>query len=63
MLNLALTMFFCRSQSSKCQKKFREAVLGEENNVRPQGGQKKRRKKGDINQLPEVSRVQVEEVS
>ncbi|XP_058650564.1 crossover junction endonuclease EME1 isoform X2 [Onychostoma macrolepis] len=49
------------SQNSKCQKKYREAVLGEEKNVGLQGGQKKRRKKDDINQLPEVSRVQVEE--
>uniref|UniRef100_A0A672LV21 Essential meiotic structure-specific endonuclease 1 n=1 Tax=Sinocyclocheilus grahami TaxID=75366 RepID=A0A672LV21_SINGR len=40
-----------RSQNSKCQKKYCEAVLA----------QKKRRKKNDINQLPEVSRVQVEE--
>ncbi len=56
-------MFFCRSHNSKCQKKYREAVLGEEKNVGLQGGQKKRRKKDDINQLPEVSRVQVEEVS
>ncbi|KAK7122716.1 hypothetical protein R3I94_019726 [Phoxinus phoxinus] len=52
---------YFRSQNSKCQKKFREAVLGEEKNVGLQGGQKKRRKKDDINQLPEVSRVQVEE--
>lgn len=52
---------YFRSQNSKCQKKYREAVLGEEKNVGLQGGQKKRRKKDDINQLPEVSRVQVEE--
>ncbi|KAK2876498.1 hypothetical protein QQF64_004704 [Cirrhinus molitorella] len=52
---------YFKSQNSKCQKKYREAVLGEEKNVGLQGGQKKRRKKDDINQLPEVSRVQVEE--
>ncbi|XP_016387825.1 crossover junction endonuclease EME1 [Sinocyclocheilus rhinocerous] len=52
---------YFRSQNSKCQKKYREAVLGEEKNVGLQGAQKKRRKKDDINQLPEVSRVQVEE--
>ncbi|XP_016364791.1 crossover junction endonuclease EME1-like isoform X1 [Sinocyclocheilus rhinocerous] len=52
---------YFRSQNSKCQKKYREVVLGEEKNVGLQGGQKKRRKKDDINQLPEVSRVQVEE--
>ncbi|XP_050980543.1 crossover junction endonuclease EME1 [Labeo rohita] len=52
---------YFKSQNSKCQKKYREAVLGEEKNVGLQGGQKKRRKKDDINQLPDVSRVQVEE--
>ncbi|XP_026132819.1 crossover junction endonuclease EME1 [Carassius auratus] len=52
---------YFKSQNSKCLKKYREAVLGEEKNMGLQGGQKKRRKKDDINQLPEVSRVQVEE--
>ncbi|XP_055032674.2 crossover junction endonuclease EME1 [Misgurnus anguillicaudatus] len=52
---------YFRSLNSKCQKKYREAVLGEEKDVGPQAGQKKRRKKDDIKQLPEVSRVQVEE--
>ncbi|TRY89613.1 hypothetical protein DNTS_015038 [Danionella cerebrum] len=52
---------YFRNQNSKCQKKYREAVLGEEKNVGLQGGEKKRRKKDDINQLPQVSRVQVEE--
>lgn len=56
-------MLFCRSQNSKCQKKYREAVLGEEKDAGLEGGQKKRRKKDDIKQLPNVSRVQVEEVS
>lgn len=56
-------MLFCRSQNSKCQKKYRKAVLGEEKDAGLEGGQKKRRKKDDIKQLPEVSRVQVEEVN
>ncbi|XP_051522563.1 crossover junction endonuclease EME1 [Myxocyprinus asiaticus] len=50
---------YYKSQNSKCQKKYREAVLGGDMGL--QGGQKKKRKKDDINQLPEVSRVQVEE--
>lgn len=52
---------YFKSQNSKCQKKYREVVLGEEKDVGLEGGQKKRRKKDDIKQLPEVSRVQVEE--
>lgn len=48
-----------RSQKSQSQKRFREAVAGEE-----QGGGKvkKRRKNGGAEVLPEVSRVEVEEV-
>ncbi|XP_056626457.1 crossover junction endonuclease EME1 [Triplophysa dalaica] len=52
---------YFKSQNSKCQKKYREAVLGEEKDAGLEGGQKKRRKKDDIKQLPNVSRVQVEE--
>ncbi|XP_051958192.1 crossover junction endonuclease EME1-like [Xyrauchen texanus] len=50
---------YYKSQNSKSQKIYREAVLGGDMGL--QGGQKKRRKKDDNNQIPEVSRVQVEE--
>ncbi|XP_042371163.1 crossover junction endonuclease EME1-like, partial [Plectropomus leopardus] len=50
---------YFRSQKSQSQKRFREAVTGEE---RGGGGQvKKRRKNGGANVLPEVSRVELEE--
>lgn len=55
-----LNFFVPRSQKSQSQKKFRKAVAGEE-----QGGgkqAKKRRKNGGVEVLPEVSRVEVEEV-
>uniref|UniRef100_UPI0037E8AABB crossover junction endonuclease EME1 n=1 Tax=Semicossyphus pulcher TaxID=241346 RepID=UPI0037E8AABB len=49
---------YFRSHKSQSQKKFREAVAGEE-----QGGgrAKKRKKNGGVEVLPEVSRVEVEE--
>lgn len=51
--------FFPRAQKSNSQKRFREAVAGEE----PRGGkEKKKHKSGHIGKLPEVSRVEVEEV-
>ncbi|XP_044034937.1 crossover junction endonuclease EME1 isoform X3 [Siniperca chuatsi] len=49
---------YFRSQKSQCQKRFREAVAGEE---QAGGKVKKRRKNGGAEALPEVSRVEVEE--
>ncbi|KAI3365376.1 hypothetical protein L3Q82_010461 [Scortum barcoo] len=49
---------YFRLQKSQCQKRFREAVAGEEKG----GGKAKRRRKNDgAEALPEVSRVEVEE--
>lgn len=48
-----------RFQKSKSQKRFREAVAGEE---QVGGTVKKRRKNAGAEVLPEVSRVEVEEV-
>ncbi|XP_049419713.1 crossover junction endonuclease EME1 [Epinephelus fuscoguttatus] len=49
---------YFRSQKSQSQKRFREAVAGEERG----GGQvKKRRRNGGAEVLPEVSRVELEE--
>ncbi|XP_070707917.1 crossover junction endonuclease EME1 [Pempheris klunzingeri] len=51
---------YFRSQKSQSQRRFREAVAGEE----PGGGKvRKRRKNGAGDQLPEVSRVEVEEAA
>ena len=53
------TLFVPRLQKSHNQKRFREAVAGEE----AQGGKaRKKRKHGGAEVLPEVSRVEVEEV-
>lgn len=41
-----------RSRSAKGRQKFRDAVLGDET---------KKRKRKDVEQLPDVSRVEVEE--
>ncbi|XP_038133874.1 crossover junction endonuclease EME1 isoform X1 [Cyprinodon tularosa] len=49
---------YFRAQKSNSQKRFREAVAGEE----PRGGkEKKKHKSGHTGKLPEVSRVEVEE--
>lgn len=52
-------LFVLRSQKSKSQKRFREAVAGEE---KLGGKVKKRGRNGGAQMLPEVSRVEVEEV-
>ncbi|XP_041744725.1 crossover junction endonuclease EME1 isoform X2 [Coregonus clupeaformis] len=51
---------YFRSQKSQSQKKFRDAVLGEEQ-AAGKGAVKKRRKKDGGDALPKVSRVEVEE--
>ncbi|KAM3860064.1 crossover junction endonuclease EME1 [Diretmus argenteus] len=51
---------YFRSQKSHSQKRFREAVLGEEQDA-GKGGGRKRRKNAGVEALPEVSRVEVEE--
>lgn len=48
--------FVLRSQKSQSQK-FQEAVTGKDG-----GTMKKRRKNGGVKTLPEVSRVEIEEV-
>lgn len=53
--------FTYRSQKSQNQKKFRDAVLGDEQ-AAVKGAVKKRRKKDEGDALPKVSRVEVEEV-
>lgn len=53
-----MLFYFLRSQKSKSQKRFREAVAGEER----VGGKAKRRRNNGAEVLPEVSRVDVEEV-
>lgn len=53
--------FAYRSQKSQNQKKFRDAVLGDEQ-AAGKGAVKKRRKKDEGDALPKVSRVEVEEV-
>lgn len=54
-----MSLFTLRSQKSQSQKRFREVVAGEEHGG---GKAKKRRKNGGAEVLPEVSRVEVEEV-
>ncbi|XP_071779019.1 structure-specific endonuclease subunit EME1 [Centroberyx gerrardi] len=51
---------YFRSHKSQSQKRFREAVLGEERGA-GKGAGKKRRKNDGVEALPEVSRVEVEE--
>ncbi|XP_071249883.1 crossover junction endonuclease EME1 isoform X1 [Salvelinus alpinus] len=51
---------YFRSQKSQNQKKFRDAVLGDEQ-AAGKGAVKKRRKKDEGDALPKVSRVEVEE--
>lgn len=50
--------FVLRSQKSQSLKKCQDTITGE-----VEGKKKKRRKNGGAQLLPEVSRVQVEEVS
>lgn len=52
-------LFVLRSQKAQGQKRFREAVAGEEQG----GGKAKKRRKNGAESLPEVTRVEVEEVS
>lgn len=54
-----MSLFTLRSQKSQSQKRLREVVAGEEHGG---GKAKKRRKNGGAEVLPEVSRVEVEEV-
>lgn len=57
MINMRI--FVLRSQKSQSQKRFLEAVAG----VEQDGGKvKKKRNNGGIQVLPDVSRVEVEEV-
>ncbi|XP_036383220.1 crossover junction endonuclease EME1 [Megalops cyprinoides] len=51
---------YFRSQKSQAQKRYRKAVLGEEQGAGA-GAAKRRKKKEEGEQLPEVSRVEVEE--
>lgn len=54
-----MSPFTLRSQKSQSQRRFREGVAGEEHGG---GKAKKRKKNGGAEVLPEVSRVEVEEV-
>ncbi|KAG5854257.1 hypothetical protein ANANG_G00035890 [Anguilla anguilla] len=51
---------YFRSQKSQVQKKHRQAVLGEEQGAGPGVGKRRKRKEGG-QQLPDVTRVEVEE--
>lgn len=52
---IVITGFVLRAQNSQSQK-FKGAVTGKD------GGRMKRRKNGDVKTLPEISRVEIEEV-
>lgn len=57
---LRVPLFFLRNSKNRHQRNFRSAVLGSEDNNKKT---KRGKKKANLDNLPDVSRVQMEEVS